>query len=537
MSKRHYCHICVGALVFCLIAGSVQSKELVLETGQYKRIHVHALEAILDGNVEGAIQALQDYCKAHPDDAETWYLRALAHGRLSQLDQAMASVKQAVSRGLPVERFLAGPRGLLGPILAYEPFQAYVAGRYAEPIHGPMVGCVTAESAGFWVRTAQEAPVHILLSASQDFDGARRSTQVHTSADRHYTAVIRMDSLDPETRYYYKVIVDGASKQYTAPQSFRTFPKPGEPAAFRVGFGGGAGFVPAHERMWDTIRGYEPLAFLLLGDNVYIDHPAYPAIQEYCYYRRQSRPEFRLFTSSMAIYAIYDDHDFGDNDCWGGPGIDHPAWKRPVWRLFKSNWVDPYYGGGEAQPGCWFDCSIADVDFFFLDCRYYRTDPKQPNPSMLGPAQKIWLFDKLKSSKATFNVLVSSVPWAFGTKPSSLDTWEGFPDEREEIFTFIEQNGIGGVVLLSADRHRSDVWRIEREKGYTLYEFESSRLTNQHVHKKMPGAVFSYNESQSFGLLSFDTTKPDPAVTYSIVNIDGDVIYEITLKRSQLMDA
>ena len=37
--------------------------------------------------------------------------------------------------------------------------------------------------------------------------------------------------------------------------------------------------------------------FLLLGDNVYIDHPERPAVQKYCYYRRQSRPEYKRFTS------------------------------------------------------------------------------------------------------------------------------------------------------------------------------------------------------------------------------------------------
>ncbi|MCP4640922.1 MAG: alkaline phosphatase, partial [bacterium] len=140
----------------------------------------------------------------------------------------------------------------------------------------------------------------------------------------------------------------------------------------------------------------------------------------------------------------------------------------------------------------------------------------------------------LKASKGSFKVLASPVPWSKGTKPGSLDTWDGYADERESIFAHIEKNRIEGVILISADRHRSDVWRIPREKGYDFYEFESSRLTNQHVHKKMPGALFSYNESQSVGLLDFDTTKDDPQVTNRIVNIDGDVVNTFTVKRSQL---
>ena len=89
---------------------------------------------------------------------------------------------------------------------------------------------------------------------------------------------------------------------------------------------------------------------------------------------------------------------------------------------------------------------------------------------------------------------------------------------------------------MSADRHRSDAWKIERPNGYDLYDFNSSRLTNQHVHPTMEnqGAIFSYNELQSFGLVIFDTTVEDPQVTYQVVNIDGDTPHSITVKRSEL---
>ena len=93
------------------------------------------------------------------------------------------------------------------------------------------------------------------------------------------------------------------------------------------------------------------------------------------------------------------------------------------------------------------------------------------------------------------------------------------------------------MVLLSADRHRSDAWKIERENGYGFYEFSSSRLTNQHVHSRMEkaGALFSYNELQSFGLVTFDTSAGDPTVNYEVVNIDGDKPFTLEVKRSQLV--
>jgi alkaline phosphatase D len=115
------------------------------------------------------------------------------------------------------------------------------------------------------------------------------------------------------------------------------------------------------------------------------------------------------------------------------------------------------------------------------------------------------------------------VPWSFDAR-ASRDTWNGFHEEREEIFNHLEKNKISGIVLLSADRHRSDVRRIDRAEGYPFYEFTSSRLTNEHVHPLLSGAICGYNEKQSFGLVSFDTTKKDPTVTFKIISIDNEMI-------------
>ena len=65
-------------------------------------------------------------------------------------------------------------------------------------------------------------------------------------------------------------------------------------------------------------------------------------------------------------------------------------------------------------------------------------------------------------------------------------------------------------------------------------EFNSSRLTNQHVHKTMEQAEFSYNAKQSFGVVDIDTTQDDPLITYRIMTIDGEQVNEFDLRRSQI---
>ena len=504
---------------------------------QVKRWGQRQMLAIVRGNPEEAIRHAEQLLAADPGEQESLFNVAVAHAQLGRLDQAMEAVRRAEDAGLPFERFLAGPRDLLKPLTEHEPFRQESDARDIKLLHGPMVGSVTGTSARFWVRTAEESDVQVIAGRADKLSPDENSPIARTSAEADYTAIIELQGLEPNTIYGYEVMVD--SQPTLAPDypSFRTFPSRGAPAQFEIGFGGGAGFVPQHERMWDVIRSRNPLAFFFLGDNVYIDLPEQPnGVHYYTYYRRQSREEFRRLAASTAIYAIWDDHDSAMDDIWLGPYKDKPPWKLPLWRQFRENWVNPGYGT-EEWPGAWFDFSIGDVDFFMLDGRFYRTNPYAETRTMLGPAQKKWLFERVKQSAATFKVLVSPVPWAFDSKGDALDTWNGFREERTEIFDFLAENKIEGVFLLSADRHRSDAWRIERPNSYPLYEFESSRLTNQHVHAVMPGALFGYNEKQSFGLLSFDTTKPDPTVTYRIVSIDDEIKGELTLKRSQLTHA
>ena len=500
----------------------------VKRNGQRQMLH------IVQGEPGKAVLDAEALLADNPTDQESLFNLAVARTQLGELHLAMSAVHRAVEAGLPIERFIAGPRDLLAPLMEHGPFRQELDRLDRQLVHGPMLGSVTGTTARIWVRTAKESDVQVAAGAGGNFTRELLSASARTSGESDYTAVVELHGLRPDTTYRYEVILDGESVSGSDYPSFRTFPERGKPGRFSVGFGGGAGYVTRNERIWDLIRSHDPLAFLFLGDNVYLDYPVGPtSLHYYTYYRRQSREEFRRLTASTAIYAIWDDHDCATDDVWMGPYRDKPPWKLPAWRQFRDNWVNPGYGS-EEWPGVWFAFSIGDVDFFMLDGRYYRTNPYADEKTMLGPVQKRWLLDQVKRSKATFKVLVSPVPWSFDTKGDAVDTWNGFREERAEIFDFLAENEIEGVFLLSADRHRSDARRIERTDAYPLYEFESSRLTNEHVHRLMPGALFGYNEKQSFGLLLFDTSKPDPTVTFRIVSIDNEVEGELSLSRSQL---
>lgn len=496
---------------------------------QYKRVHQEAFRTILGGNPAKALADLDTVLAGRPTDGESHYMQAVAHTALGNLEAAKASATMALANGVPAGRFAGGTlTGLdkLRPALDLDP---------TVPVHGPVLGNPTGNSIDVWVRTAGATTLRVTASLSADLSSPITSTAVRSTPQSDFTAVATLTDLRPDTTYHYQVSIGGKTSPGT--HTFRTLPASGSPARFRIAFGGGAGFVPDNERAFDTILARKPAALLLLGDNIYSDAPGSPAMQHYCYYRRQSRPEFSRLAAATPIFAIWDDHDFGTNDCSGGPDPDVPAWKRPVWQVFQNNWPNPPYASTPENPGCYYDFHLGDVHFIMLDGRYHRDLAGTRNngiPTMLGKVQRAWLLDTLKSSTAKLRVLCSPVPWAYETKGGSQDTWNGFKKERAGIFDFLTEQQIPGVVLISADRHRSDLWKIDRPGTYPLYEFNSSRLTNQHVHPEMKTAIFSYNKKQSFGLIDFDTTLADPTITYSIVTIDGETVHSHTLKASQL---
>src|SRR5262249_8835710 len=71
------------------------------------------------------------------------------------------------------------------------------------------------------------------------------------------------------------------------------------------------------------------------------------------------------------------------------------------------------------------------------------------------------VLDGLSSSSTLFKFVGTSVPMYGG----GSDRWDGYPEERSEIFHFIAGEKIRGVVFLSGDLHYAAVSLIPRGKG------------------------------------------------------------------------
>lgn len=495
---------------------------------------------LIEGRRDDALASAREWVDRDPAAGESRFGLILALAQAGELAAAERELQVLLDSGFPVDRFLAGPRDLIAPLRQTKTFQDRIAGRTHGLVHGPMLGAMRPDSVRVWVRTEEEADVEVLVYPGWDYANPVARGRGRSRAGEDYIGVVRVDGLKPNTQYGYRVVIAGREVPRQFEWVFRTPPPDDAPARVSFAFGACSHYTPLTERVWDTIRLRQPDAFLTLGDNVYIDLAGeVNGLHDYTYYCRQSRPEWRRLAGSTPVYAIWDDHDCVIDDVFMGPYVDKPSWKLGHFHVFKRNWNNPAYGAEPEWPATWFNFRLGPIEVFMLDGRFYRENWRRDGASMLGPVQKRWLLDALKRSTATFKILASPVPWAEDSKIAAAggianDTWMGHLAERDEIFDLIARERINGVLLLSGDRHRTDVRRLPRPGAYDLYEVESGRLTNLNFHKPEGSTLFVYTDSQTFSVITCDTTLPDPTLRIEIANIEGKNVWEHMLRLSEL---
>jgi alkaline phosphatase D len=495
---------------------------------------------LIENREEDALASCLEWLDRDTSDGESRFNLVLTLARLGRMEEAERELETLLALGFPPERFLAGPRSFTAPLHTLDLFKTRIVGKTYGLVHGPTLGAVMPGGIRVWVRTEKESEVEVRVVQDWDFTNTVAVASGRTNAVDDFTGVVQLNGLKPETFYRYRLFVDGTEVPRRPEWSFRTTPDHGSRQPVRIAFGSCAHYTPEYERIWDTIRLRRPQVFLTLGDNVYIDLAGkVNALHDYTYYCRQSRPEWRRLAASTPIYAVWDDHDCVIDDVFMGPYVDRPSWKLGHFRVFRRNWNNPSYGAEPEWPATWFNFRLGPVEVFMLDGRFYRENWRRPGASMLGPIQKAWLLDALEKSTAVFKILASPVAWADDAKTATAggdayDTWYGHRDEREEIFDFIFQNGINGVLLISGDRHRTDVRVIRREHGYPLYELESGRLTNANHHEPHGETLFAYTKTQTFALLDFDVRSRNPVAGLGIANIDGEIVWNREVSLSEL---
>jgi len=408
-------------------------------------------------------------------------------------------------------------------------------------MQGPMVGAASPSTVTLWGRASGEFPVTVRLAEDPDFvEGVREMTR-RARRDDDYVVRFSIGGLRPATEYHYEILVGGEVDRYLAAlQPFRTktAPDAGAPAVFSVGFGSCARIQEDPvQPIWEQVSAHAPDLFFWTGDNIYGD-ALDPGILAEEYRRQRSVPSLQPVLHSTPQLAVWDDHDFGLNN----HDRTNPV-KEEALEVFRSYWANPAYGTPSA-PGVYFQYAYGGVDFFFVDVRYHRdpnATPDEPGKTMLGEAQLQWLREGLLASDAPFKVIVSGSGWTVA-KRAGGDSWASFTTERDRLFDFIRDEEIAGVVLLSGDTHVGELhaspW--SERGGYDFYDLVSSPLaqstTDSWLQRRPEIRIRPvFFAGPNFGLVTFDTTKDDPELRFTLVGEDGRRAWEpFVLRASEL---
>ena len=395
---------------------------------------------------------------------------------------------------------------------------------------GPMLGAVSSEGARVWVRTARPAKVEIAVKT----DGTEKTFgPVTTSRETDLAAVVTVTGLKPGGSYPYDVLIDG--QRVTPPHEAAITPVATDARQARIAFGadyhvGGLGNL----KLAEAILQRRPAALLLLGDIAVQDEGRHRGNMRCGYLARDISPAWRKLVANIPVYATWDDHDYLGNDQFGLPRGYSEQDRRHVWEVFRHAWNNPSYGLGEQGGGLFFRTRIGPCDVIMLDTRYFRS-----RGNFLGTEQYKWLEDQLLQCNGPFVIISSGTMWSDYVS-GGKDSWGVYdPQGRERIFSLIEKHRIGGVLLISGDRHGARGFRIPRPSGFNFYEFEVGCLGRQGGPPISDPAwknvqLFGVEKVAAFGEFAFDAARDDPTVTFRLIDEDGATRYEVTITRSQL---
>lgn len=335
--------------------------------------------------------------------------------------------------------------------------------RYGRVYAGPICGSLSESG----VRVKASVPRNVTSAAVLVSDDAGFAGQVRRFSDvkLYYDAGLgyknqilsaAIDGLESDSRYHYRIELDGEVDTYNVGE-FKTLPARDTRASFRFACASCGNyrrlfvFRNEYPEVYRAIAAEPELSFFYhLGDLHYEnigEALVKPRLEAYDEVARLEGPA-ALFAKLPFVY-VWDDHDFIGNDSAGNVEAGEVA--RRAYDLYM-----PHYSFALPDDAIALSFVVGRVLFVQTDTRTrrsYRKDPDTSAKTMLGAAQKEWLKQRLLEGKQyDLTVWVNSVPWIAQPKKNE-DFWAGYTTERRELASFIKENNIRNLCMISGDAH------------------------------------------------------------------------------------
>lgn len=409
-----------------------------------------------------------------------------------------------------------------------------MAQKYDLPIiGGPMLGDLKCDGVTLLLRVASDENITLKIRSLIDRNDTKTVVQESVEAGTEQHIVI--GDLQSKTPYSYDVLLGDIR---VSGGTFTTAPQLESDQPFRVVFGSCMHKIGVHNlNLIDQILKREPDVMLLLGDNASDGRGSRVNLTRSDYLLRDLSQPFARLSANVPVYATWDDHDYYGNDKGGVFGRFTAEMREANREAWNQNWNNPKNN----EEGINFSTHLGSVEIIMLDTRSCRENERRGDyGSYLGENQQKWLLKTLKNSEATFKIISSGTMWSDYITPGkdSWGTWD--TTAREEVYKLIEEENIGGVLLISGDRHGARGFTIPRPSGFQFYEFEAASLggvpSPSAMAEDTSNQLFGYHGTDvvAFGEFTFDTSKDEAIVTFRLIDEKGNVLEENILPYSKL---
>lgn len=382
------------------------------------------------------------------------------------------------------------------------------------------------------------------ISPREDFSESWTTGWDRALAERDYIVKQTVESLAPETRYFYRVHTaeNPASGQVRTGvrNTFRTAPPPD--SARDVLFTVTTSHHYIHresERGFDAYRAManlQPDFNFLTGDDVYYDTNP-PVARDVptmrLHWRRMfGMPLLREFYRNVPGYWMKDDHDyrFDDADPYMPPREGGSPTDEEGRMVFLEQAPVPVPTHRRVRWG-------RAVEFWLPEGRDYRSPndmPDGPGKTLWGVEQRRWLKRTIAASDATFKILLSPTGLVGpdrGSKRDSHANRRGFFTEGQQFLSWLQEAGIKNFFIVNGDRH----WKYHSEHKPTGYEeFCCGALTDgasvQDPDYEDPLADRKWHLGNG-GFLAVRVLVEDvdvPRLVFEFYEEDGNLVHTVT---------
>ncbi|GAB5560927.1 MAG: hypothetical protein SynsKO_25740 [Synoicihabitans sp.] len=395
--------------------------------------------------------------------------------------------------------------------------------------HGPWVGAVTPETADVRMVLNEPRLTTIEVSTMEDFSWPLRFAQLARQPEHPANlAQFLIRDLKPSTQYFYRIQA-GRVREYQSIGRFTTPPAALRPASFKFAFGSGA-TTGSEAGAFAEIRYQKPLFFLHLGNA----HNTADLPNELDAWHRVYDEMFDSFTQSELFRYVPFVYTWNQFDAKGAAA--HKAYRHyvPHHALPADDPSTEAENAEELNPISQ-SFTIGRVKFIVLDTSTARTSFDGENPTMLGDWQWGWLKSEIRAASISHPLifLVSAVPWHAEKAISDNDQhWGYFPAEKEKLTSWLKEEGIRGVHVISGNGGVLAA-AIRPDEPGELSEIQSGIIDLRRGPAIGPwtdGPLLPNPGEEFFGLVEIDDQRSFIDVTFRGMNQHGHDRFKSTFR-------